>query len=84
MLWLHAWWWLDLGGGGHLRYLQRPLLGSLLGGDACVLALPIKQSFFMDLGFQDARLAALIVAQRLRQNANRAEVDDAQERFPFL
>ena len=47
------------------------------------LPLPIKQSFFTDLRFQDARLAALTMAQGLMQNANGAEVDDAQERFPF-
>ena len=36
---LHAWHRLDLGGGGHLRHLQRPLLDSLLGSGARVLAL---------------------------------------------
>ena len=41
------------------------------------LPLPIKQSFFTDLGFQDSRLAALTMARGLRQNANGAKVDDA-------
>ena len=48
------------------------------------LPLPIKQSVFIDIRFQDSRFAALIVAQGLRQNANGAEVDTTQEQFPFL
>ena len=35
---LRAWHRLDLGGGGHLWHLQRPLLGNLLGGGAQILA----------------------------------------------
>ena len=54
-----------LGGGGHLWHLQRPLLDSLLGGGTWVLALTHQAELFIDLGFQDARLAVLTVAQGL-------------------
>ena len=72
-----------LGGGGHLWHLQRPLLDSLLGGGTWVLALTHQAELFTDLGFHDARLAALIVARGLRQKSNGAEEDDAYEWFPF-
>ena len=83
MLRLRAWRRPDLGGNGHLRHLQRPLLSDFLGGDARVLTLTHQAKLFTDLGFQDARLAALIVARGLRQKSNGAEEDDAYEWFPF-
>ena len=43
---LCAWRWPDLGGGGHLRHLQRPLLSNLLGGSAQVLALTHQAELF--------------------------------------
>ena len=46
VLQLHAWRRPDLGGGGHLQHLQRPLFGSLLGGSARVLALTHKAELF--------------------------------------
>ena len=36
----------DLGGGGHLQYLQRPLLGRLLGRGAQVLVLTHQAELF--------------------------------------
>ena len=36
----------DLGGGGHLWHLQRPLLGNLLGGSTQVLALTHQTELF--------------------------------------
>ena len=46
VLWLRAWHRLDVGGDGHLRYLERPLLGRLLGGGAQVLALTHQVELF--------------------------------------
>ena len=43
---LRAWRRPDLGGNGHLRHLQRPLLGNLLGGDARVLVLTNQAELF--------------------------------------
>ena len=83
MFWLHDRHWPDLSSGGHLWHLQRPLLSDFLGCGTRVLALTHQAELFIDLGFQDARLAVLTVAQGLRQKSNRVEEDDAQERFPF-
>ena len=41
VLWLRAWRRSDLGADGHLWHLQRPLLDSLLGSGARVLALTL-------------------------------------------
>ena len=83
MLWLHDRFCPDLSSGDHLWHLQRPLLDDFLSGGTRVLALTHQAKLFIDLGFQDVRLAALTVARGLRQKANGAEEDDAQERFPF-
>ena len=83
MLWLCDRCLPDLSSGGHLRHLKCPLLDYFLGGGTRVLALTHQAELFIDLGFQDARLAALIVARGLRQKANGAEQDDAQEWFHF-
>jgi len=77
MFWLHDRHWPDLSSGGHLWHLQRPLLSDFLGCGTRVLALTHQAELFIDLGFHDARLAALIVAQGLRQKANGVEEDDA-------
>ena len=77
MLWLRDWRWIDLSSNGHFWHLQCPLLGDFLGGSARVLALTHQAELFIDLGFQDARLAELTVARELRQKANRVEEDDA-------
>ena len=83
MFWLHDRHWPDLSSGGHLWHLQRPLLSDFLGCGTRVLALTHQAELFIDLGFQDARLAMLTVARGLRQKANGAEEDDAEEQFPF-
>ena len=43
---LRAWRQPDLGDGGHLRHLQRPLLGNLLSDGAWVLALTHQAKLF--------------------------------------
>ena len=43
---LCAWRWPDLGSSGHLRHLQRPLLGNLLSGGTRVLTLTHQTELF--------------------------------------
>ena len=47
VLWLCAWRRPDLGSGGHLRHLQRPVLDSPLGGSARVLGLTHQTELFL-------------------------------------
>ena len=46
---LRAWRRPDLGGSGHLRHLQRPLLGNLLGGGAWVLVITHQAKLFFQI-----------------------------------